>query len=178
MGDPRRSNSCLSFRPLERSDFPFLQKWLAAPHVAIWWNESFDPLSLEAKNGPRIDGREAVHVYLILHQDAPIGWIQWYRWRDFPEHAAQLGVDADSAGIDLAIGEVAMTGLGLGPAILREFAKTHIFVDSDVSAIAADPAASNARSVRAFEKAGFRIVRTVQLPGEGFERMVARFDRP
>lgn len=178
MGKSRQSHQSISFRPLERSGYPHLQKWLAAPHVAIWWNESFDPRSLEAKYGPGIDGSEPIHVYVIQHEDAPIGWIQWYRWCDFPEHAARLGAEAHSAGIDLAIGEAGMTGLGLGPTIIREFAKKHIFVNSAVSAIVADPAKTNRQSVRAFEKAGFRIVRTVQLPDEGFDRAVVRWDRP
>ncbi len=173
----RRSQLSISFRSLERSHYPLLQKWLATPHVAIWWNESFDLSSLEAKYGPRIDGSEPVHVYLIQHEDAPIGWIQWYRWRDFPKHAARLGAGAHSAGIDLAIGEVEMTGLGLGPTIIREFGTKHIFVNTALSAIVADPARTNMRSVRMFEKAGFSIVRTVQLPDEGFERLVVRLNR-
>ena len=52
------SQPSISFRPLQRSDFPLLQKWLAFPHVATWWNERFDLYSLEAKYGPDIDGRE------------------------------------------------------------------------------------------------------------------------
>ena len=57
--------STISFRELGRSDFPLLQKWLAAPHVAAWWNERFDLASLEKKYGPAIDGREPIHIYLI-----------------------------------------------------------------------------------------------------------------
>lgn len=71
-----------------------------------------------------------------------------------------------------------MAGLGLAPTIIREFGKAHIFVHSAVSAIVADPAKTNMRSVRAFEKAGFSIVRTVQLPDEGFDRLVVRLNRP
>ena len=41
--------SIISFRKLGRSDFPLLQKWLAAPHVAVWWNERFDLASLEER---------------------------------------------------------------------------------------------------------------------------------
>ena len=167
----------ISFRELGRSDFPRLQKWLAAPHVAAWWNERFDLDSLEAKYGPVIDGHEPVHVYVIQRTDVPIGWIQWYRWRDFPEHASQLGADHMSAGIDLAIGEVEMTGRGLGPAIIWVFATNHIFVHDDVGAIVADPAASNERSVSAFRKAGFKIVNTVQLPDEAFERHIVRLEK-
>ena len=70
------------------------------------------------------------------------------------------------------------TALGLGPTIIREFGKKHIFVNSAVSAIVADPAKTNLRSVRAFEKAGFMVVRTVQLSDEGFDRLVVRLNRP
>jgi aminoglycoside 6'-N-acetyltransferase len=167
----------IAFRPLQRSDFPLLQKWLAAPHVAGWWNERFDLSSLDAKYGPRIDGSEPIHVYVIEHAGARIGWIQWYRWRDFPEHAKRLGADASSAGIDLAIGEIEMTGRGVGPAALREFGTKYIFVNSDINAIVADPAAMNVRSVSAFKKAGYHIVNTVRLADEAFEREVVRLDR-
>lgn len=169
--------SIISFRELGRSDFPLLQKWLAAPHVADWWNERFDLASLEAKYGPAIDRSEPIHVYVIQRDGVPIGWIQWYRWRDFPEHAIQVGADRMSAGIDLAIGEADMTGRGLGPAVIREFGTHYIFINSDVDAIVADPSASNTRSVSAFRKAGFNIVDAVQLVDEAFERHVVRLDR-
>jgi aminoglycoside 6'-N-acetyltransferase len=167
----------ISFRPLRRSDFHLLQKWLAAPHVAIWWNERFDLSTLEAKYGPRIEGREPVYVYLIEHAGVPIGWIQWYRWRDFAEHAERLGAEASSAGIDLSIGELEMTGRGLGPSAIREFGARYIFVHDDLSAIIADPAANNLRSVGAFKKAGFNVVKTIQLVDEDFERHVVRLNR-
>jgi len=154
-----------------------MQRWLAAPHVAVWWNEPFDLASLEAKYGPRIDGSEPVYVYVIQFGGVPIGWIQWYRWRDFPEHAIRLGADDRSAGIDLAIGEVEMTGRGLGPAVIREFGTNYIFVNSDLGSIVADPSVRNLHSVSAFKKAGFSVASTVQLVDEAFERLVVRLDR-
>ena len=177
VGNLTAQQSIISFRELGRSDFPLLQKWLAAPHVAVWWNERFDLASLEAKYGPAIDGSEPIHVYLIQSEGVPIGWIQWYRWRDFPEHAIQVGADPMSAGIDLAIGEIEMTGRGLGPAVIREFGTNYIFTNGDVGAIVADPSARNKRSVSAFRTAGFNIVDTVQLVDEAFERQIVRLDR-
>ena len=161
-----------------RADYPSLQRWLAAPHVAVWWNEPCDLASLEAKYGARLDGREPVHVYLIQFDGSPIGWIQWYRWRDFPEHARQLGADDRSAGIDLAIGEVEMTGRGLGPAVIRAFGNSYIFAHTGIDAIVADPAADNRNSVSAFTKAGFSVLRTVRLVDETFKRLVVCLDRP
>lgn len=167
----------ITFRPMRRSDFLLVQRWLAAPHVAVWWNEQFDFASLEAKYGPGIEGSEPIHRYLILIEGVPIGWIQWYRWRDYPRHAIQLGAEHKSAGIDLAIGEIERTGHGLGPAVIRQFGADYIFASRDVAAIVADPAVSNLHSVSAFKKAGFSIVSTVQLVGEEFERHVVRLDR-
>ena len=46
-----------------------------------------------------------------------------------------------------------MTGLGLGSTIIYEFGKQHIFANGTVSAIVVDPAETNMRSFRAFEKA-------------------------
>jgi aminoglycoside 6'-N-acetyltransferase len=167
----------ISFRPMGRSDFSLVEKWLAAPHVAAWWNVHFDLASLEAKYGPCIDGSEPIHVFLIQFDCVPIGWIQWYRWRDFPKHAIQLGADHRSAGIDLAIGEIEMTGHGLGPAVIREFGTDYIFANGDMTAIVADPSVSNLHSVSAFQKAGFIILGNVRLVDEEFERHVVRLDR-
>jgi aminoglycoside 6'-N-acetyltransferase len=170
-------NTDVVFRALARSDWVLLQKWLAAPHVAAWWNERFDLASIEATYGPRIDGQVPMFTYLIHHMGVPIGWVQWYRWRDFPEHAMQLGAAPRSAGIDLAIGDLALTGRGLGATAIREFGRNYIFAHRDLETIVADPAVTNLRSVGAFLKAGFTIVNTVQLPGEAFQRRVVRLDR-
>ncbi|HEY7387984.1 MAG TPA: GNAT family N-acetyltransferase [Bryobacteraceae bacterium] len=171
-------HASVSFRPLERSDFPLLQEWLAAPHVAVWWNERADLASVEEKYGPRVEGTEPTHVFVIEQDGRPIGWIQWYLWADYPEHARQLGAAPSSAGIDLAIGDIKMTGLGVGPAAIREFTKQLVFVNSTVCTVVTDPDESNLRSLKAFKKAGFRAVKIVQLAGEGCKRQVLRLDRP
>jgi len=168
----------ISFRPLERSDFPLLQEWLSAPHVAAWWNERSDLASVEAKYGPRVDGTEPTHVSVVEQEGRPIGWIQWYLWAAYPEHARQLGAEPASAGIDLAIGELKMTGFGLGPVTIREFLTQFVFTNPTVCAVVTDPEERNVRSLRAFKKAGFNTVKTVQLVGEDCRRQVVRFDRP
>lgn len=170
-------SSSLSFRRLERSDFPVLQRWLASPHVAAWWKESLDLAGMEAKYGPRVDGTEPTHVFIVEQDGERIGWIQWYLWADYPEHARQLGAAPSSAGIDFAIGELRLTGLGLGPAIIREFLEQFVFSNPTVSAVIADPEESNLRSLRAFEKAGFRVERAVRLAGESVRRKLVQLDR-
>ncbi len=167
----------IAFRPLERSDFPQLQYWLAAAHVAVWWNEHLDLAGVEAKFGPRVDGAEKTHVFIVEQEGMPIGWIQWYLWADYPEHAQQLGADPACAGVDLAIGESGMTILGLGPIAISEFLKQFVLSNLAVCGVITDPEENNLRSLKAFKKVGFKVVKTVQLVGEHSKRLVMRLDR-
>jgi aminoglycoside 6'-N-acetyltransferase len=168
----------VSFRALERSDFPLLQKWLSEPHINEWWHQRLDMSGLERKYGPRIDGIVPVHVFMIEHEAKPIGWIQWYRWSDYPDHAAQLDVVPEAAGIDLSIGELPFVGKGIGPIAIREFVFNVICIESGVTAVASDPEENNSRSCRAFEKAGFIRLRTVRVRGEKVWRRVMQLSLP
>lgn len=146
--------------------------------MILWWREPLDLAGVEAKYGPRVDGAEPTHVFVIEHGGRPIGWIQWYLWSDYPHDALQLRADLASAGIDLAIGEYALMGLGLGPAAIREFLRQIVFADPSVGAVITDPEDANLRSLRAFEKAGFTAAHSVQIEGENLKRRVMRLDRP
>jgi aminoglycoside 6'-N-acetyltransferase len=146
--------------------------------VAVWWHECLDLAGVEAKYGPRVDGDEPTHVFVIEHCERPVGWIQWYLWSAYPEHARQLKAEGSSAGIDLATGDIAMTGLGLGPAAICEFLRQIVFADSNVTAVITDPEEGNLRSLRAFKKAGFTVTNTAQLAGENVKRQIVRKDRP
>jgi hypothetical protein len=116
-------------------------------------------------------------VFVIEHGGQPVGWIQWYLWSDYPEHALQLEAEPFSAGINLAIGELGMMGLGLGPVAIREFLRQNVFSGARVDVVITDPAVANLRSLRAFEKAGFTVMKKVQLNGESFKRLVVWVDR-
>jgi RimJ/RimL family protein N-acetyltransferase len=166
------------FRALERSDFPLLQRWLSEPHVDAWWHEPLDLAGLEQKYGPRIDGIEPTRVFIIEHETQPIGWIQWYRWSDYPKHAAQLEADPSAAGIDLSIGEASLVGKGIGSSAIRQFARNVVSAVPGITAMVADPEERNGRSCRAFERAGFISVKTVELEGESVRRRVMRLSLP
>jgi RimJ/RimL family protein N-acetyltransferase len=148
------------------------------PHVLEWWHEPLDHAAIHAKYGPRVDGLEPTHVFIIEYRQQPIGWIQWYRWGDYPEHAKQLGAEPNSAGIDLAIGEQAMLGMGLGAKAITKIVDEVVFADAAITALICDPEVKNVRSLGAFKKAGFVVTKTVQLRGENFQRNVVRLNRP
>ncbi len=161
---------------MRHTDLPMLQRWLSRPHVDAWWHEPLDLAGVVRKYGPRIDGVVSTHIFVIEHELRAIGWIQWYRWRDYAAHAAQLGAEPTAAGVDLALGEADLLGRGLGSRALALFIERVVFAH-DVSAVVCDPEERNTRSLRAFEKAGFKIERTIRLQGEPFDRRVIRLDR-
>lgn len=162
----------LSFRPITRQDFFLIQKWLSEPHVKKWWHDDLDENGVESKYGPRVDGIEPTHVYVILREMKPIGLIQWYLWSDYPAHATQLGAENTAAGIDLAIGEKEQIGKGVGSAVISEFVKNIVFANPGIKSVVTDPEEENVRSLKAFEKAGFFARKTTQLRGENFKRRI------
>jgi RimJ/RimL family protein N-acetyltransferase len=169
--------SDLAFRPLHRDDLPELERWLSQPHVDEWWHQSLDSVGVRAKYLPRIDGTEPTHVFIIEHAGRAIGWIQWYRWADYPAHAGEVGAGATTAGVDLAIGDATLLGRGIGSRALATFVEQIVFADPAITACLSDPEARNVRSVRAFENAGFVVVRTAVLAGEHVARCIVQRDR-
>ena len=171
-------SDALLFRALRLSDLALLHRWLQEPHVVRWWGEPLSFAEIEAKYHPRIDGTEPTHVFIMEHEQCPMGLIQWYKWSDYPAHAAKLQAEPYSAGIDLTIGESEYLGRGIGSAAIRRFVRDVVFADPAITAIFCDPEEANPRSLGAFRKAGFDVLRTVTLPGENVRRCVVRLGLP
>ena len=135
------------------------------------WHEPLNLAGLEQKYGPRIDGIVPTRVFIIEHESRLIGWIQWYRWSGYRKHA-QLEAAPNAAGIDLAIGDVSVVGKGIGSSAIRQFVLNVVSAEPGITAVVTDPEDRNGRSFRAFQKAGFSPVRTVELDGENVRRRV------
>jgi aminoglycoside 6'-N-acetyltransferase len=148
----------VSFRPLGRSDFPLVCRWLASPHVARWWMDPADPASVEARYGPSVDGRDPTEVFIIETQRQDIGLIQRYRFRDNPAWERAVGI-AGAAGIDYLIGERDRVGRGLGAAAIAAFTAGVFAAYPDVHAVVAVAQQANTASWRALERTGFVRVR-------------------
>jgi 8-oxo-dGTP pyrophosphatase MutT (NUDIX family) len=141
----------VAFRPLTRADLPDLIGWQSAPHAARWFPENLDLAAAERKYGPRIDGRTAVRVHVVLADGQPCGFIQHYPLGDQP------GDPPTSAGLDFAIGLGRLTGVGLGPQLIWAYLlKEMLPAWPQLERVVASPEAANARSVRVLAKAGFR----------------------
>ena len=148
----------LEFRPVHRADFPLLGRWLAAPHVEPWWRESFDPVSVEARYGPCVDGAEPTELFLVVQGGREIGFVQRYLIDDHPDWKRSLepaAVPHPSIGVDYLIGDAELLGQGLGPAIVDRFVRETWQRYPQALSVVVDVAQANRRSWRALEKCGF-----------------------
>ena len=160
-------------------DLPLLHAWLQRPHVARWYRDHGPYDRVVAHYLPAIEGRDPTDHYIVELDGAPIGMLQTYVVADYPDYAALVGVaDRATAGVDILVGEEELTGRGIGTEILSRFVTEIVLARPETTAVVADPEATNAASVRAFEKAGFRAVREfVEEPGDGQTHVLVRLDR-
>jgi len=167
----------IAFRPLGDDELPLLHEWLQRPHVRRWWYDAAETLEgTREQYLPALEGRDPSDLYLILLDEEPVGMIQTYLVADHPDYAALTGVGAGVAGVDLLIGEEALTGRGLGAEVIRVFVRDIVFGRPGVHACIATVEAGNLASRRAFEKAGFHEVRA--LVEDGRPSRLLRLERP
>lgn len=160
--DPHR----ISFRKLQYSDLGLMHRWLNAPHVRRWWYaEGTSYTEIGEHYLPAIEDRDSAKPYVILHENNPIGYIQSYPISADEEYASLVDVE-DSAGVDLFIGEAEYLHQGLGRHIIRRFLSEHVFSNSEIEVCVIGPEPNNTAAIRAYEKAGFRFFKTIQVPAE------------
>jgi aminoglycoside 6'-N-acetyltransferase len=159
--------SAISFNRLEQADLAQMYHWLRNPHVSRWYGPTPDTLAeVEGKYVTRISGEEPVDCFIVRYEKRPVAYIQTYRIDHDIAYAEALGVDRDAAGIDLFIGEDSFRYHGFGPIILQEFIKRIVFTSASISCCVIAPTVSNDAAIRAYQKAGFRHVKTVPVPSE------------
>ncbi len=169
----------VGFRRLVEEDLPLMHRWLDEPGVVRWWEG--DDVSWDAV--VRDYGRDAgdgTEHWIASLGERPVGWVQCYPVEASPEEAEQwwpLGVDRAAAGIDFLVGEPADRGRGVGSAMVRAFVRQVVFGGHPGwSQAAAAPLEANVASWRTLERAGFRLLGTVE-DDHGPARLMV-LDRP
>ncbi len=179
MDHPQPNPECIGFRRMVMDDLPLMHRWLQTPHVLEWWWGGIAPPyeAVVEKYGPRIRSGEPSDPYIMLSLDRPIGYMQTYMIRDYPEYAALVDVDTDAAGVDLFIGEEDYLHKGLGSHILRAFLRAIVFGAGDATSCIIGPSETNRIAIRAYEKAGFRFFKTIPSSNEPTPEYLMRITR-
>ncbi|HKC92022.1 MAG TPA: GNAT family N-acetyltransferase, partial [Candidatus Limnocylindria bacterium] len=158
-------------------DLTLVRRWLLQPHVKRWWDDGvktpYPDASIEDYR-EAIQGKDPTYHYLALIDSRPIGMLQHYRIGDDPEYAAALALGEDAIGVDLFIGELDLIGRGHGPVMLRQFLREIAFPFHGIEVCVIGPSVKNLAAIRAYEKAGFRPLREVQIQGESDPEFLMR----
>jgi 8-oxo-dGTP pyrophosphatase MutT (NUDIX family)/RimJ/RimL family protein N-acetyltransferase len=148
------TTASLAFRPLATADLPALLSWQRAPHAMRWLPERLDLVAAQRKYGPRIAGESPVRVHVLVVDGRDCGFAQHYQMGDVDPAAAE----PDEIGIDYGIGVAELTGHGLGPQLIWNYARDVVRpAYPAVRYVVASPDTANHRSIRALAKSGFDV---------------------
>jgi aminoglycoside 6'-N-acetyltransferase len=139
------------FRRMTVADLPLLRGWLETEAWRLWWGEP----ETELENLAADLHEPAMRLWIVSQDGLPFAFMQDYAihaWDDHPYRDLPPG----TFGVDQSIGVPAMIGRGHGSAFIRQHV-ARLFAEG-AAFVATDPDPDNARAIRAYEKAGFRIL--------------------
>jgi len=151
----------ITFKKLTKEDMPLFLLWAKKPHVKdTWFAAGYESID---KYYQKIDGNGYDYGFIIYLDDKPIGYIQCsdlyaYRTKCPNPKGILTNEDPGTFCLDLFIGEEDFLNKGYGTEIVKSFV-TKIFAEFNAKEILIDPACSNKRAIRCYEKAGFKVIR-------------------
>jgi aminoglycoside 6'-N-acetyltransferase len=139
----------LRFRPATEADLPDIMRWRTEPGVLEFYRDP--PTDLDALRAQYLaaDPDQPVWRFVIEEAGRGVGCIQYHHPYGGDEFAW-------TAGIDIFIGEPSARDHGTGTEAIRTML-AHLFETRGVRVVTIDPEVGNARAIRCYEKAGFRL---------------------
>ena len=147
----------VDFRLLSFSDIPLMCKWFNMPHVQKFYSlHSWSEHEVFEKLKPYITSEKPVIGFIVLMNQQPIGYVQYYKIADYPWPQQGLSQDIidNAAGMDVLIGEESMIGRGIGQLIISQFLHTHVFPKFNYCLV--DPSTKNQAAIGCYQKLGFK----------------------
>jgi len=160
----RTANLAIRLMRDELADYQAMARWLSDPRVLEFYDGRDHPLSLASaieKYSPRILAADGMTPCLLILQDEPVGYMQYYAVND--DSKAAYGFDANQHAtslyaFDQFMGEPERWNQGLGTRAVTLLVE-YLFRQKKARKIVIDPQARNPRAIRCYEKCGFRKVK-------------------
>lgn len=151
-------------RPMTEHDLPMLHDWLNRPHVGEWWGGERPSLQEVVEHyNPLVLARDKVMPYIGLLDGKPFAYAQSYVALGSGDGWWPDETDPGVRGIDQSIAEPELLGRGFGTQLVQALVRL-LFEDASVTKVQTDPAPTNLRAIRCYEKAGFRRVGEIVTP--------------
>ena len=142
----------------DMQDYLLLSKWLTDERVLEFYGGREDPCDLEkvrGKFGPRAQGEEHVVPCILLYENHPIGYIQYYSLTAGEGRDYRVETIEGVYGLDIFIGETDYWDRGIGTRAVSSLVH-YLFDTLNAMRVVIDPQISNHRAIRCYEKCGFR----------------------
>lgn len=152
-------------RPLSDEHLPYLYKWNAAPEVLYWTEGGEDvPLSYSPEIVHEIyGGISQNNLCFAVEVNGDIIGECWLQKMNLPNVKAMYDETVDVRRIDMAIGEKAYWGKGIGTLFIKMLID-YAFQQEKVDVLHCFCEDYNVRSKRVWEKNGFKLILTEELP--------------
>ncbi len=151
----------IAFKQFTKSELPLWQRWIEIPHVKdVWFIEGYEAADYMVE---KIAGNGYDYPFVICLEGQPIGYVQCcdlYAYRTLCSEPKGLFTNEAKGTfcVDLFIADEAYLNKGYGTEIVKLFCQK-LINEFDAKKILIDPASSNKRAIRCYEKAGFTFVR-------------------
>jgi RimJ/RimL family protein N-acetyltransferase len=152
-----------SLRPLDHDrDLARVHAWMNDAEVARFWHKAW-PVDQVAAYLRDQQASSHSAPYVGEFDGVPMSYWELYR-ADHDSLAQYYPAREHDTGIHLLLGPTEWRGRGLAGPLLRLVSDCLLATDPQATRVVAEPDVENMRSVRAFERAGFRRVADIDLP--------------
>ncbi|URM89160.1 acetyltransferase [Streptomyces sp. MRC013] len=152
------------------ADAGLVHAWMNDPEVAEYWEMAQPEERIAAYLREQVASAHST-PYIGCVGGTPMSYWELYR-ADLDPLRHHYPARPRDAGVHLLLGPSGYRGRGLGAALLRAVSDWLLRTDPYAERVVAEPDVRNERSVRAFERAGFRLVRRIDLPAKRAALMV------
>jgi RimJ/RimL family protein N-acetyltransferase len=152
----------ITFQPFQSEHIPLWEQWVQLPHVKdVWFIEGYEPAGYIHQ---KIKGNGYDFPFVIYVDNHPIGYIiccDLYAYKTLCTKPKGLFTNEDPGTfcMDLFIADENYLNKGYGTEIVKLFTD-YIFHHFKAKTIFIDPAITNKRAIRCYEKAGFIFFKT------------------
>lgn len=151
----------ITFKEFSCQDYSLFLEWAKKQHVKdTWFADGYESIDNYAK---KITGNGYDYSFVIYVNGMPVGYIQCsdlYAYKNLCPNPQGVFINEESGTfcLDLFIGEEEYLNKGYGTKIVKLFIKK-LVTEFKAKKILIDPACSNKRAIRCYEKAGFKFIR-------------------
>ncbi|MFF0414937.1 GNAT family N-acetyltransferase [Kitasatospora sp. NPDC004745] len=153
------------------ADLDLLTGWMNDPEVDAFWDLAGPPATTERHVRAQLHGDGRSVPCLGLLDGTPMSYWEVYR-ADLDPLARHYPARPHDTGLHLLLGPAESRGRGLGAVLLAAVADLVLHRRPRCERVLAEPDVRNRRSVRAFERAGFRTAAELDLPDKRAALMV------